>query len=102
MKSTCALLENELETRYRVSLMTSPVEAILWAAERLIETKGLEAAQDQLSAANRLREKQGKIGAYPAYGTQLFHKVSDKRKASARKGAATRARNIANRPNWMK
>ena len=89
-------LSSILSERYRVTVLTSPAVAILWAADRLAETAGLEAAQVALSAANRERERAGVIPAYPEYGTPLFHSVAAartaKRAASARKGAKTRAR----------
>jgi len=94
-------LSSILAERYGVTVLTAPAIAILWAAERLITTAGLEAAQQALSVANRERERAGVMPAYPEYGMPLFHSVADKRSASARKGARTRARNIAARPAWM-
>jgi hypothetical protein len=100
--ATATKLEAVLTDRYRVSLLAAPAIAVLWAAERLAQEVGLEAAQAELTAANRLRERAGKMPAVPEYGTPLFHSVAAaraaKRSAAGRKAARTRA---ANRPWWM-
>ena len=72
MNNLSTKLEAVLISRYGVSLMSAPAIAILWAAEQLIDSIGLEAAQKALTVANRRRERAGKMPAYPEYGTPLF------------------------------
>jgi hypothetical protein len=72
MPTAYASLAAEVENTYGVSLLAAPVFAILWAAEKLVRTLGADEARKQLSAANRRRDKAGKMPAYPEYGMVLF------------------------------
>ena len=65
-------IEKILIQRYEVALLEAPVEAIIWAADAIVASKGGEIARKELSRVNRKRERFGRMPAYPAYGTELF------------------------------
>jgi hypothetical protein len=71
-RSTYKGLASILDTVYGVAVLSADPTTILWAAERLMKSEGMETALRELSALNRRRNQAGKIPAYPAYGTKLF------------------------------
>jgi len=65
-------LERLLASQYDVSLLAAPAYAVLWAAEKLSKSAGVAVARRELAAANRKREKAGRVPAYPPYESALF------------------------------
>ena len=65
-------LSEVLQSRYGVTVENAPKIAIIWAAEELLKVEPVEVVQKQLSAANRRREKLGKMPAYVHFGHPLF------------------------------
>lgn len=57
-------IENILVSIYGVGVVSAPVEAILWAVDRINDRK---VAKAELKRANALRAKYGKPIAYDAY-----------------------------------
>lgn len=70
-QSGFASLERILISKYGVTLAHAPVAAIEWAALELADRSWM-VARGQLTAANKERERLGKIGFYPPYGHRLF------------------------------
>lgn len=61
-------LSRILSDEYGVGILAAPVEAILWAADKL----PVEQAKQELTALNQARQRQGRCPAYVPYGHPLF------------------------------
>ena len=61
-------LANILSTEYGVGPAIAPVEAVLWAAEKLPVSQ----AKQELRELNAMRQRQGRPLVYVPYGHPLF------------------------------
>lgn len=62
-------IERICEEIYGCGIAAAPVEAVLWAVERIADKIQ---ARKELSRANRIRAKHGKPLAYAPYGHHAF------------------------------
>lgn len=70
----CRNIQKVLAEVYDAGLGTFSPCVILWAASRVADVHGTQAAIDELSAANKIRERLGLPVAVPEYGDRLFGK----------------------------
>lgn len=61
-----------LRDGYGVGPMHADSITVLWAAEGLARTRGVDAAKRALSAFNEYRERVGFAVVVPSYGSPLF------------------------------
>lgn len=63
-------LEQILASEYDVSAASAPVEAILWATDRI---ENPVTADLELKAVNEIRRRLGKVPVYVPFGHRLFN-----------------------------
>lgn len=61
-----------LESYYGVGSLAADPTTVLWAANKLLDSKSVEEVKAQLSALNKQREKFGKAPAVAQFGSELF------------------------------
>ena len=69
MKKGFETIAKILADKYGAGAMHFDPTPILWAAEKISDTRQ---ARRELSALNRHREKYGRLVAVPAFGSRLF------------------------------
>lgn len=62
-------IETILSKVYGVGVAVAPMEAVLWAVEKIADKA---TAQKELKRANRIRAKFGKPVVYAPYGSHAF------------------------------
>ena len=62
-------IERICEQVYGVGIASAPVEAVLWAADRITDK---EIARKELTRANLIRARYGRPLAYAPYGSNAF------------------------------